>query len=231
MGAGMRVLTRILNRQTEIGGELGYFGLGSWWLSTFSARQRQWMETAFQCPELPVGSRPLTRDRGLLSVQTTAELLILLADRLSNRSEDRSLACVVLAKAEERAVAEDDLLGLYFTYHQAIRLHLRWREHFPDAADLAFAACHKQIRISAQAAQAFGERAPGKPLPVHLGYQHAATILEQENLCVRAIEICKQARDEGWSGNWDWRIQRMARRLSEQVITVKNISRSGMSSV
>ena len=128
-------------------------------------------------------------------------------------------------------MAEDDLLGQFFSYHLAIRLHLRWREHFQDAADLAFAACHKQIRISPQAAHAFRERAPEKPLPVHLGYQHAATILEQQDLCVRAIEICKQARDEGWSGNWDWRIQRMARRLSEQVITVRNISPSGMGPV
>lgn len=128
-------------------------------------------------------------------------------------------------------MAENDLLGLYFTYHQMIRLHLRWKEHFLDAADLAFAACHKQIRISAQAARTFCERYPGKPLPVHLGYQHAATVLEQEDVCSRAIEICKQAMDEGWSGNWAWRVQRMAKRLSERPPTVTNISSSGMGPV
>jgi hypothetical protein len=231
MGAGMRILTCILDRHTEISGELGYFGLGSWWLSTFSARQRHDMEAAFQAPDLPKGARPLTKDRGLLPVQTAAELLVLLADRLCDRPEDRALACLVLAKAEERAVAEDDLLGLHFTYHQMIRLHLRWREHFPDAADLAFAACHKQIRIAPEAAQAFRGRSSGKPLPIHLGYQHAATILEQQEVCARAIEICKQAREEGWSGNWEWRIVRLARRLHERAGTVRNMSSSGMGPV
>ncbi len=227
----MRILGSILDRHTEIGGELGYFGLGSWWLSTFSARQRQTMEATFRDPELPPSARPLTRDRGSLPVQTAAELLVLLADRLSDRPENRALACLVLAKAQERAIAENDLLGLHFTYHQTIRLHLRWKEHFADAADLAFAACHKQIRISAQAAERFRARSSGKPLPIHLGYQYAATVLEQQDVCARAIEICKQAQEEGWSGNWEWRIVRLARRLSERAGTLRNISSSGMGPV
>jgi len=112
-----------------------------------------------------------------------------------------------------------------------IRVHLRWKEHFRDAADLAFAACHKQIRISAQAAQAFRARSSGKPLPVHLGHQHAATVLEQQDVCGRAIEICKQAQEEGWSGNWEWRIVRLAKRMHEKAGTVRTISASGMGPV
>ncbi|MEN6578582.1 MAG: hypothetical protein ABFD90_19710 [Phycisphaerales bacterium] len=227
----MHLLARILNRHTEIEGELGYFGLGSWWLATFSARERQAMETAVRGAELPAGARPLTRDRGLLAVQTAAELLVFLADRLSDRPEDRSLACLVLAKAEERALVENDLLGLHSTYHLMIRLHLRWRDHFIDAADLAFAACHRQIRISSQVAQAFRERFPGRPLPIHLGYQHAASLLEQQDVCGRAIEICKQALEEGWSGNWSLRIGRMARQLHDRPPTVRYISSSGMGPV
>jgi len=227
----MQLLTRILNRHAEIEGELGYFGLGPWWLATFSARQRRGIEAAFQTPELPARARPLTKDRGLLSVQTAAELLVLLADRLSERVEDRTLACLVLAKAEERAIAENDLLGLHVAYQQTIRLHLRWREQFPDGVDLAFAASHKQIRISAQAAQAFRERFPRKHLPVHLGYQYTASVLEKEDVCGRAIEICKQALDEGWSGDWSLRVGRLARRMHDRPPTVKNISSSGMGPV
>ena len=131
--------------------------------------------------ELPSGARPLTRDRGLLGVQTAAGLLILLAERLSDRPEDRLLTCQVLAKAEERALAGNDLIGLHFTYHQTIRLHLRWKGEFRDASDLAFAACHKQMRLSPQAAEAFRKSYPDKALPTHLGYLHAAGILEQQD--------------------------------------------------
>jgi hypothetical protein len=227
----MRILARILSQHREIGGELGYFGLGSWWLSTFSSAERKYMEALFEGGDMPAGARPLTRDRGLLSIQTAAGLLVLLADKLSNQTEDRSLACRVLAEAEERAQAANDLLGLHFTYHQMIRIHLRSKENCRDAPDRAFAACHKQMRISSEVAKVFSERFPDKPLPVHLGYLHAANILEQQGGRPRAIEICRQAQAEGWSGDWSWRIQRMARGLSEQPPEVKFISRSGLSPI
>lgn len=224
----MRTITGILKRYFEIGGDLGYFGLGAWWLSTFSSPQRKHMEAILLGSEIPAGTRPLTRDRGLLPVQTAAGLLILLADKLASRPEDRSLACCVLAKAEERALAGNDLLGLHFTYHQTIRIHLRWKGDFRDASDLAFGACHKQMRLSSEVAKVFSEKYPDKPLPIHLGYLHAATTLEQQGSYSRAIEICRQAQAEGWSGDWPWRIQRMAKRLHEQTPQVKPISQSGM---
>lgn len=227
----MGIFTRILNRHTEISGDLGYFGLGSWWLSAFSASERQRMEAVFRSNELPSGARPLTRDRGLLGVQTAAELLILIAERLSERPEDRPLTCQVLTKAEERAASEKDLIGLHFTYHQTIRLHLRWKDQFRDASDLAFAASHKQMRLAPQAAEAFRKRYPDKSLPTHLGYLYAAGILEQQEAYAQAIEICKQAQAEGWNGNWPWRIQRMARRLYEQSPDCKFISSSGVGPV
>ena len=227
----MGIFTRILNRHTEIRGDLGYFGLGSWWFSTFTAAERRYVEAACRMPELPAGARPLTRDRGLLAVETAAELLVLIADRLSNRPEDRSLACRVLLKAEERATVGKDLIGLHFTYHQMIRLQLHWKDHFRDAPDLAYAACHKQMRLGPEVAEAFRKRFPGKPLPVHLGYLYAAGLLEQQEAYSQAIEICKQAEAAGWTGNWSWRLQRMSRRVFEAGPPCKFISASGMGPV
>lgn len=189
------------------------------------------MEAASATAELPGGASPLTTDGGLSAFPTAAALLTVLADRLSSRPEDRSLARRVLAKAEERALAENDIFGLHFTYHQMIRLHSRWKEHFADALDLAFAACHKQIRLAPRAAQAFRERSPGEALPTHLGYLHAANRLEQQNAYLRAIEICRQAESEGWSGNWSWRIHRMAKKLPGRSGPFRSISGSGMGPV
>ncbi len=227
----MHIINRILGKRLKIGGELGYFSLGDWWLSTFSTTQRQHMETLFQGSEIPAGTRPLTRDQGLLGVQTAAGLLVLLADKLSGQSEDRSLACRVLTEAENRAIAGNDLLGLHFTYQQVIRIHLRWKGEFRDALDLAFSACYKQMRISAQVIGIFKERYSDAPLPTHLGYLHAASFLEQQGRYAPALEICRQAQSEGWSGDWSLRIQRMARQLSEQTPQFRFISRSGMGPV
>lgn len=225
----MHILSRILNRHLARNeGELGYFGLTAWWTSTFSRAEQVHMEAAFLTPELPARSKPLTRDRGLLGIQSAAGLLTILADRLSEKAEDRDLACCVLAKAEERAIAEDDILGLHFTYHQMIRLHCRWRGRFDDAVDLAFAACHKQIKLAPYAIKAFHKKSPGQPLPTHLGYLQAANILEHQGAYAQAIETCRQAQSDGWTGNWSWRIQRLARKLPS---AIKPISQSGIGRV
>jgi hypothetical protein len=229
-GFGVHILSRILDKCTARagGGELSYFGLSTWWSSTFSRTEQEYMEAAFLPPDLPARSRPLTRDRGLLTFETATGLLTVLAERLSEKPQDRALAGRVLAKAEERALAEGDILGLHFTYHQMIRLHYRWRDHFADALNLAFAACHKQMRLAPQALESFRKKCPHEALPIHLGYQQAATILEQQGAYTQAIEICRKAESEGWSGNWSWRRQRMARKLG---YSVKPISTSGLGPV
>jgi hypothetical protein len=225
----MHLLNRILDRNAgKNGGELRYFGLSAWWSSAFSPAEREYMEAAFRTPELPAGARPLTRDRERVTFATAAGLLAALAERLSERPQDRDLACRVLAKAEERALAEGDILGLHLTYHHLIRLHTRWKERFADSLDLLFAACHKQMRLAPQAAEAFRRKAPCEPLPTHIGYLQATTVLEQQGAYAQAIELCREAKAQGWAGNWSWRIQRLARRLPA---TVKPISPSGMGSV
>ena len=111
-----------------------------------------------------------------------------------------------------------------------IRLHSKWKDDFADTTDLAFAACHKQIRLAPQAAAAFREKYPDKPLPAHLGCLQAATMLEQQGAYAPAIEICRQAESEGWNGNWSWRIHRMAKKLAEHT-PVRPISPSGIGPV
>jgi hypothetical protein len=224
----MRILDKILGRRLETTGELGYFGLTGWWISSFSTAERDYMETAFCTSGLPAGAKPLTRDRGLVAFPTAAALLTVLADRLSEKPRDRALASRVLAQAEERALAEADILGRHFVYHQMIRLHTRWKGEFADAADLIFAACHKQIELAPDAAQALREMHPGEPLPIHLGYLQASVLLEQDEAYEPAIQLCKQAQAAGWNGNWSWRIQRMTRKLYEKNPLLKSISSSGI---
>ena len=116
----MRIVDKILGRRLETTGELGYFGLTGWWTSSFSPVERAHMEAAFCASGLPAGAKPLTRDRGVVNFPTAPALLTVLGDRLSEKPEDRGLALRVLAQAEERALAEGDILGRHFVYHQMI---------------------------------------------------------------------------------------------------------------
>ncbi|MCU0914843.1 MAG: hypothetical protein MUC88_09800 [Planctomycetes bacterium] len=224
----MRILDIILGRHRQTTGELGYFGLMGWWTSSFSAAEREYMEAAFCVPPLPAGAKPLTRNRGLVAFQTAAGLLTVLADRLQEQARDRNLAWRVLAKAEERALAEGDIFGLHFVYHQMIRLQSRWRDQFPDAVNQIVAACHRQIRLAPEAARVLRQMRPDEPLPIHLGYQLASALLEQEGAYQQALELCRQAQAGGWSGNWSWRIQRINRTLYERDPRVRSISSSGI---
>ena len=224
----MRIVDKILGRRLATTGELGYFGLTDWWNSSFSKAERAYMEAAFRTPDLPAHAKPLTRDRGLVKLPTAAALLTVLGDRLSEKPEDRRLASRVLVQAEERALAEGDVLGQYFVYHQMIRLHSRWKDKFADAVDLIFAACHKQIQLAPDVARVLRQARPEEPLPAHLGYQQASSLLELEGRYEPAIELCHQAEREGWNGNWSWRIQRMARKMYERGQPVKSASSSGI---
>jgi len=228
MTQAIQVLRRLCHRQTDVEGELGYFGLGGWWLGAFTRTQRDHIESTYHHPSTPPRARPLTTGHKPLPFRSAAGLLTAVAACLRNRPQDRDIALRILAKAEERARIEDNVLGLHFAYQEIIRLHTKWRDHFTDALNLTFGACHKQVTISAAAAQTLRELRPHEPLPSHLGFQQLAILLEREGSYAKAIELCKEARDQGWSGNWTWRIGCLAKKLSEHGNPVRSISPSGL---
>ena len=226
----MSILERILGPRSQIDRDLGYFGLGTWWLSAFSKAERQHLEEVFE-PVRSAGSGPSTPEADGPAFATAAGFLVALAGGLGEKPEDRNLAARVLARAEERALAENDLVGLHFVYQETIRLHYKWRDQFRDAVDLAFAACHKQMQIAAETAQALREKFGDRPLPPHFGFQRAASILEKRAAYKQALEICRRARQQGWEGNWTWRVQRITRKLHERGYPVVSVSSSGMSQI
>ncbi len=231
MATATDLIRRLRHRHHKIEGELGYFGLAGWWSATFSRTEQDRIEAGFRPAGTPPRARPLTTGRGPSRFHSATALLIAMAAGLRHHPQERELAVRVLAEAEKRAQAEDDTLGLHFVYQEMIRLHSRWRDHFLDALDLTFGACHKQVTLATAAADAFRRQHPKDPLPVHLGFQKLAGLLEMEGSYTRAIEICKQAQDQGWAGNWTWDIGRLARKRDEQDYREKYISPSGLGPV
>jgi len=217
--------------ETDIEGELGYFGLASWWSAVFTAEQRAHIEELFRPSDLPAHSRPLTRGHKELPYSTAAILLAAVAGALRSAPDDRNVALEILHKGEQRAKTEDDTIGLHLIYQEMIHLFCKWRDHFFDASDLIFGACHKQIAMAPEVVQLLHDQNPGRPLPMHAGFQMMAILLEKEEAYAQAIEVCKQARFQGWEGNWTWRIGSLAQKLGQQGNPVQNISQSGLSNV
>lgn len=160
MATAVDLIKRLRHRCAGVEGELGYFGLGGWWLSTFARTEQNHIESSFHPRGLPAGARPLTTGRGQSNFPSAAGLLTVLGACLRDNAQDRHLASKVLAKAEERAKTEDDVISLHFVYQEMIRLYNKWQDHFFDALDLTYGACHKQVAMSAAAAQAFRDLRP-----------------------------------------------------------------------
>ena len=186
----------------KIEGELGYFGLGNWWLTTFSADERNYIEQKFK----PLGgnSRPLTRGKILETTQTASNLLMALAGWFE-KVKDFSVGKRIVEKAIETA---SSTLDAHFAYGQMIKNCYRAREVDSSALELAIFACKKQIALAPQAAKVFRKESRSRELPCHTGYEQLTIILEKQKDYDGAIQLCHQAREQGWSGDWDKRIAR-----------------------
>ncbi len=217
-----------VEKQLEVEGEIGHFGLESWWFATFSKTERAYVERTYQHPGLPTVKRPLTTGSGPSAHESAAALLTALANQLSTRAEERDLALRLLTKAEERAEAESDVLALHLAYDGMIRLHDRWKEQFPDALDAAFAACYRQVRIAEKVVRGLRSRYPMRALPRHIGYELMTTMLAEVDNYERALDTCRQARTEGWPGDWNARIQQLTK---DSGCPVRYISSSGMTQI
>ncbi len=212
----------------EVEGEIGHFGLEAWWFATFSRSERVYIEKTYQHPGLLTVARPLTTGSGPSVYESAPALLTAVANQLSTCAQERDMALRLLTKAEERAQTESDALALHLAYDGMIRLHDRWKEQYPDALDAVFAACFKQVRIAEQVARRLHSRYPMRPLPTHIGYEMMVTMLVDVENYDRAIDACRQARLEGWPGDWTARIQQLAK---DSGSPVRYISSSGMTQI
>lgn len=185
-------------------GAIGYFDLADWWLTTFSAHERERMEWLYH-PHGVTQPCPLTHGREAPVANTAADLLASLATWLY-RPQDRPLARRVLAKAGERAVRDGRILELHYTYQVMIQIYYRDRQD-PAALQVAIEACGKMIALAPQAAVAFHDAYPGQPLPRHYGYHLLTMIRERQQEYRDAIHLARVALSQGWDGDWPRRLE------------------------
>jgi hypothetical protein len=109
----------------------------------------------------------------------------------------------VLARAEVVAKAAGDPAVVAKLLDARIDRALRDMESDPSAKDDAIALCEQSI---AEAASQKG--AAGGKLPRHHGAEQLAILFEKLKRYDDALRVAKQARDQGWAGDWDARISR-----------------------
>jgi hypothetical protein len=96
----------------------------------------------------------------------------------------------------------------YLICERRIAAVYRSRNDDPTAIERTKALCRVMIERSEEFLQLFADLE--LPLPEHKGFQQLAIILDKEGDVLGALEVSRQAEDEGWSGDWDKRIERYA---------------------
>lgn len=146
--------------------------------------------------------RPLPSGAFHGTTQTATHLLSYLAEWV-NKPGERHLARRILAKAAELADSENaSVLDRHFLQQHILQANYPDRDD-PEAIAAAIRACEDQIALAEQAATAFRAEYPGQPLPQHVGYKQLTIIHDKQGCYDAAIALCKQARAQGWNGNWD----------------------------
>lgn len=202
----------------EIKGEIGYFGLADWWLSSFTAEERTYIEDTYAPMGAGVGEGvapqkgTLTKGNITFTTQTVGMFLSGLSTWFRKTEHDREVARRMLTKAVEVTDPNRDVFGLHFTYQALIEVWYRDRDTLPTALDQATEACLKQIALAPKAAQQFKKEYPKSPLPSHVGYTQLTIIYDKQGRYDEAIKIAKQAKAQGWNGDWDNRIERYDRK-------------------
>lgn len=107
-----------------------------------------------------------------------------------------------------------EVLDLHFAIQGLIEATYADRNTDPEALDAAIAACERQIALAPRAAQAFRRAFPKTPLPAHVGFRQLAIIREKQRQFDEAIALCRQAKQQGWTGDWEKRIDRCQKRAA-----------------
>jgi hypothetical protein len=130
------------------------------------------------------------------------------------RRDDRHIAHRLLTKAE--AMAGSNVLDRHFTYQGMIETYYPDRDNDPRALANAIRACEQQISLAPKAAEAFRKQFRDRPLPHHVGFTQLAIVREKERAYSEAIRLSREARKQGWAGDWDKRIARCEAKMHKQ---------------
>jgi hypothetical protein len=210
------ILRKLFRSKPKVQGAIGYYRLADWWLDTLSPSERQTIEKRYgnitQGDYRP-GIKPAT------GPVTATDFLTGVASSL--KANERHIARRILRHAEPLS-SNAPVLDRHFLYSQMIEANYRERDNDPSAYDEAIYACEQQIKLSRQAANEFRKQFSSSDLPRHRGYEQLAIIREKEGKLDEAIGLSKQARKEGWSGDWNKRIERYDKKRDKLAASDRN---------
>ncbi len=189
-----------------IGGEIGYYGLGSWWLETFNDADRRELQRAYDQTGMSLATGPVRES----CHSSAVKFLSVLGSRYSVRQRV-DLATRVFDHAERLADTNATAIERHVLYCARLDFSYYHRDRSSLFFDDAVRCCQQMIQIADAAAAEFRCLANCPP-PPHPGFRQLAIIREKQGRFLEAIELCQQAEALRWEGDWRDRTARLQKK-------------------
>lgn len=200
------------SKNKQIEGSIAYYQLQDWWFQEFTEQERKTIEDLYKPMWVNKDEKSLTEGKVLGSSQSVMMFLVVLSGWFNNPL-NRSLANRIISKANQLAQdGKGDILDKHFLYSEMVSVFYPQRQQ-KDNLNKTIEACKKQISLTSKAAKAFKGKYPKQELPSHKGYEQLVIILDKQGNQKEAIVLCEQAKEQGWAGDWDKRINRYRQKL------------------
>lgn len=202
----MGILSSLFGK--KVNGYIRAYELEDWWNNSFTVEQQKYITNKYQ----PLGGRENMLTEGDINVSGEPKTLFLanLATWF-NTKKDLEIARKIIIEAE-KSFGNMSFMKQHYYFLTLIKHYYLDREN-PESFDAAIRACENQISISKKVKHEF--KKDGDILPSHTGFQQLAIIEEKRKNYKRAIDLSKQALKEGWSGDWEKRIERLENKVNK----------------
>lgn len=193
----------------SVGGHIDYYNLQNWWLNTLTADERNTLLTLFK----PLGFSSDSLNHG--KIRSSSQSVVSYLSNLSGwvkKPEYRKIGYKLIEKAESSVSNRTPIMDRHFLYQAKLELYYRNRDIDDFALTSAIDACKQQIALSTKAKQAFLKELG--QLPSHKGYEQLCIIMEKQKKYDEVIRLANEAKAQGWTGDWDKRIEKCMKKKS-----------------
>ena len=202
------------------------YNLVSWWQNNFSKKERKYIIS--KAPEMVKGR--VTGDNNIFSAM---ESLYQVSTKFDNEKDFDRVVNKLLNKAIDLA---EKKISLHYELNEKIKSYYKKRNKETEYLKKAISACKKQIDIAEEVIKLMKKQhflkgqynfdymdgkktlketnkdRPYRPVS-HKGYKQLAIIRYKQGEFEEVIKLCKQAKKQGWKGDWDKRIERAKNQL------------------
>jgi len=131
------------------------------------------------------------------------------------KDELRQIGYKLLKIADSYISPNMAILSLHYYWAARGEYFYRWRDIDDFAMDEAIDSFQKQIGLSLNALSEFQNDQSLGFIPAHSGYRQMRIIEEKRGNLTLALELCKVAKEQGWSDSWDKHIARIEKKLEK----------------